>query len=59
MRKQTRIISITHSIQRLKWRWAGHISRSNKDKWLKGIAEWYKKKDRKTARQMDGLFIKE
>lgn len=41
IRNRTKIADITHTIKKLKWKWAGHILRCKKDKWAKDVIEWY------------------
>ncbi|CAH2236653.1 jg16480 [Pararge aegeria aegeria] len=40
LRNVTKIKDVTYCIRKPKWRWAGHMMRSNKEKWAKDITEW-------------------
>lgn len=40
IRNLTRITDVTYCIKKLKWKWAGHMIRSKKDKWSKEVTEW-------------------
>lgn len=49
IRKQTKIIDIKYQIKQLKWKWAGHLTRSKIEKWTKEVTEWcprYKKRSK-------------
>ena len=41
IREKTRVTDVTYKVKRLKWKWTGHIMRSNKEKWTRNIVEWY------------------
>jgi hypothetical protein len=40
IRKQTKVIDITRTIKRNKWRWAGHVARQQDNRWTKLTTEW-------------------
>lgn len=40
IRKTTKIIDALEHSQKLKWKWAGHIARMDKEKWTKRITTW-------------------
>lgn len=40
IRKQTKIIDIKYQIKQLKWKWAGHLTRSKTEKWTNEVTEW-------------------
>ena len=41
IKKIINLTDIETVIKQLKWRWAGHMMRSTKDKWTKTITDWY------------------
>lgn len=52
LRNETKINDVTYCIRKLKWRWAGHMMRSNKNKWAKDVTEWCPRQNkRKKGRQ--------
>lgn len=52
IRRQTKITDITYCIKKLKWRWAGHMIRSKRDKWSKDVTMWWPRGNkRKKGRQ--------
>lgn len=57
IRKKTEFTDVTYCIKKLKWRWAGHIVRINKEKWSKDITEWcprqYKRKKGRQRRRWE------
>ncbi|CAG9788817.1 unnamed protein product [Diatraea saccharalis] len=40
IRQRTKVIDIAHRISKLKWQWAGHISRRTDNRWGKRVLEW-------------------
>ena len=40
IRNQTRVKDIIEKIKEMKWRWAGHISRIQDNRWTKRLTEW-------------------
>ncbi|KAI8427072.1 hypothetical protein MSG28_014711 [Choristoneura fumiferana] len=40
IRHRTKVIDIAHRISKLKWQWAGHISRRTDNRWGKRVLEW-------------------
>jgi hypothetical protein len=40
IRQRTKVADIAHRISRLKWQWAGHISRRTDNRWGKRVLEW-------------------
>ncbi|CAF1258451.1 unnamed protein product, partial [Didymodactylos carnosus] len=60
IRKQTKIIDITRTIKRNKWRWAGHVARQQDNRWTKLTTEWQimdgkRKRGRQTTRWRDEI----
>ncbi|CAK1591052.1 unnamed protein product [Parnassius mnemosyne] len=52
LRNQTKINDVTHCVRKLKWKWAGHMMRNNKEKWAKNVTEWCPRQNkRKKGRQ--------
>lgn len=41
IRKLTAVSDVMKKVKILKWRWTGHMMRSNKNKWSKEITSWY------------------
>lgn len=60
IRKKTKITDVTYCVKKLKWRWAGHMIRSNKDKWCKDVTEWcprqYKRRKGRQRRRWEDDF---
>jgi hypothetical protein len=40
IRQRTKVIDIAQRISKLKWQWAGHISRRTDNRWGKRVLEW-------------------
>ena len=40
IRQRTRVIDVAHRISKLKWQWAGHVSRRTDDRWGRCVLEW-------------------
>jgi hypothetical protein len=40
IRQRTKVTDIAHRISKLKWQWAGHISRRTDNRWGKRVLEW-------------------
>ncbi|RVE41080.1 hypothetical protein evm_014267 [Chilo suppressalis] len=40
IRQRTRVTDIAHRISKLKWQWAGHISRRTDGRWSRKVLEW-------------------
>lgn len=40
IRQRTKVIDIAYRISKLKWQWAGHISRRTDNRWGKRVLEW-------------------
>ena len=40
IRQRTKVTDIAHRISKLKWQWAGHISRRTDNRWSKRALEW-------------------
>lgn len=40
IRQRTRVTDIAHRISKLKWQWAGHISRRTDNRWSHKVLEW-------------------
>lgn len=41
IRNRTKVIDVTYTVKKLKWKWAGHMIRSKKKKWTKDVTVWY------------------
>lgn len=44
-------VDFLHTVKRLKWDWAGHVARQNKDRWTYSIKNWFLKMGRKKGKQ--------
>ena len=40
IRKKTKVQDIMEKIKTSKWKWAGHLIRSQDDRWTKRLTEW-------------------
>lgn len=40
IRSRTNIKDVVTTIRKLKWKWAGHLMRTNDDRWSKRLTEW-------------------
>lgn len=47
IRKLTGVIDALEHSQKLKWRWAGHIARMDKEKWTQRVTIWQGPTNRK------------
>lgn len=50
IRKKTKVTDIIERIRRLKWNWAGHISRIKDNRWTRKIIEWTPPKEKSTRK---------
>ncbi|GBP07527.1 Putative uncharacterized transposon-derived protein F52C9.6 [Eumeta japonica] len=62
IRSKTQVTDILTKLDQLKWRWTGHILRSNQEKWSKIVTNWYprdikKKRGRQHRRWEDELKL--
>lgn len=60
IRSKTKVMDVTYTVKKLKWNWAGHMIRNNRDKWTKDVTEWYprdgkRKKGRQKTRWEDDI----
>ena len=61
IREQTKLQDIVRTIKMLKWNWAGHIMRTNDNRWTKRLIEWTpcdqkRKPGKPNTRWRDELF---
>ncbi|KAJ8704650.1 hypothetical protein PYW07_011838 [Mythimna separata] len=62
IRRKTKLTNILSRIDQLKWRWAGHMLRCNKEKWSKQVTVWYprdgvRSRGRKARRWEDDMKL--
>ena len=58
--KKTKVVDILDKVDKLKWKWAGHVARMKPIKWAKKVTEWTpmgrtRKKGRPKKRWRDDL----
>ncbi|CAH2235129.1 jg16120 [Pararge aegeria aegeria] len=63
IRKTTKIIDALEHSQKLKWKWAGHIARMDKEKWTNRVTTWQgptnkRKRGRPKERWVDEIIRK-
>ncbi|CAK1582477.1 unnamed protein product [Parnassius mnemosyne] len=49
IRSRTRVTDIAQPISKLKWQWAGHISRRTDNRWGRKVFEWQPRTDRRSV----------
>lgn len=51
IRQNTGVQDIIERVAVLKWNWAGHLARTQKELWMKGIMEWKPKHNSRSREQ--------
>ncbi|GBP78293.1 hypothetical protein EVAR_57139_1 [Eumeta japonica] len=47
IKKRTKVRNVLRNIRKLKWNWTGYIMRTNKEKWMKDVVEWYPRNEKR------------
>ncbi|CAH2107217.1 unnamed protein product [Euphydryas editha] len=61
IRHKTKVIDALQHAQRLKWKWAGHITRFSEERWPKRVTKWIgpegkRRRGRPKARWIDDIL---